>query len=198
MVVDPHSDLVNDIMEGMPVGAAGAVRLIDLGDPTRACGINLLDVTTFPERGLAVSMILAVARSSSLNWGDRMEEILRWTLYALYEANANRNPEEQYTIYDCVDFLTDESRRKEIIQEGRKGDVAQWWYKVSPVDRAEQRPRGSRPGGSQNRAVRGHQGGLEGTWATTFHPGHYRHHTIRQGTARQLGPRTGRAPRCPR
>ena len=133
VVVDPHSDLVNDIMEGMPVGAAGAVRLIDLGDPTRACGINLLDVTTFPERGLAVSMILAVARSSSLNWGDRMEEILRWTLYALYEANANRNPEEQYTIYDCVDFLTDESRRKEIIQEGRKGDVAQWWYKVFPL-----------------------------------------------------------------
>ena len=133
VVVDPHADLVNDIMEGMPVGAAGDVRLIDLGDPTRACGINLLDVTTFPERGLAVSMILVVARSSSLNWGDRMEEILRWSLYALYEANVHRDPEKQYTIYDCVDFLTDESRRKEIIQEGRTGDVAQWWYDVFPL-----------------------------------------------------------------
>ena len=97
VVVDPHSDLVLDILNGMPVGAARDVRLVDLGDETRACGLNLLDTRTFPDRDLTVETVLTVARSSSRNWGDRMEEILRWTLYALYEANRNRGRQRRST-----------------------------------------------------------------------------------------------------
>ncbi len=138
VVVDPHSDLVLDILNGLPVGAAADVRLVDLGDEARACGLNLLDTRTFPDRDLTVETVLTVARSSSRNWGDRMEEILRWTLYALYEANRNREEEEQYTIYDGIMFLTDESRRREIIREGRdreKHDVTvpQWWNEIYPL-----------------------------------------------------------------
>ena len=133
VVVDPHSDLVTDILEGMPVGAAGDVRLIDMGDPARACGLNLLDTRTFPERDLTVSIILSIAKSGSQAWGDRMEEILRWTLSALYEANRRREAESQYTIYDGIPFLTDESRRQEIIREGRNVDVAQWWFEIYPL-----------------------------------------------------------------
>ena len=138
VVVDPHSDLVLDILNGMPVGAAADVRLVDLRDESRACGLNLLDTRTFPERDLTVETVLTVARSSSRSWGDRMEEILRWTLYALYEANRNRKAREQYTIYDGIMFLTDESRRREIIREGRdreEGDVtvAQWWHEIYPL-----------------------------------------------------------------
>lgn len=54
VVVDPHSDLVLDILSGMPVGAAKDVRLVDLGDESRACGLNLLDTRTFPDRDLTV------------------------------------------------------------------------------------------------------------------------------------------------
>ncbi len=158
VVVDPHSDLVLDILDAMPVGAASDVRLIDLGDERRACGLNLLDTRTFPDRDLTVETVLTVARSSSLNWGDRMAEILRWTLNALYEANRNREEDQQYTIYDGITFLTDEGRRQEIIREGLKpedgdadgGDtddqdpkdrdveardvsVAQWWHEIFPV-----------------------------------------------------------------
>ncbi len=138
VVVDPHSDLVLDILNGMPVGAAADVRLVDLGDESRACGLNLLDTRAFPERDLTVETVLTVARSSSRNWGDRMEEILRWTLYALYEANRNKEAEEQYTIYDGIMFLTDESRRQEIIREGRDRKVRditvpQWWNEIYPL-----------------------------------------------------------------
>ncbi len=138
VVVDPHSDLVLDILNGMPVGAARDVRLVDLGDETRACGLNLLDTRTFPDRDLTVETVLTVARSSSRNWGDRMEEILRWTLYALYEANRNRDDREQYTIYDGIMFLTDESRRREMIREGRDREerdvtVPQWWREIYPL-----------------------------------------------------------------
>lgn len=133
VVVDPHSDLVLDILDAMPVGAASDVRLIDLGDESRACGLNLLDTRTFPDRDLTVETVLTVARSSSHNWGDRMEEILRWTLSALYEANRHREADEQYTIYDGIPFLTDEDRRKEIIQESGNRTVRQWWNDIYPV-----------------------------------------------------------------
>ncbi len=133
VVVDPHSDLVLDILDAMPVGAAPDVRLIDLGDERRACGLNLLDSRTFPERDLTVETVLTVARSSSHNWGDRMGEILRWTLSALYEANRHREAAEQYTIYDGITFLTDEDRRREILQESHNRTVKQWWSDIYPV-----------------------------------------------------------------
>ena len=133
VVVDPHSDLVLDILDAMPVGAAPDVRLIDLGDERRACGLNLLDTRTFPDRDLTVETVLTVARSSSHNWGDRMEEILRWTLSALYEANSHKEADEQYTIYDGIPFLTDEDRRREIIQESDNRTVKQWWNEIYPV-----------------------------------------------------------------
>ena len=69
VIVDPHSDLVNDVAQRVPIDIAHDVRLIDMGDKDRACGINLLDVTAFPERDLTIPTIIAIAKTSSVNWG---------------------------------------------------------------------------------------------------------------------------------
>ena len=82
VVVDPHSDLVNDILDRVPADAAKYVRLIDMSDKERACGLNLLDVHAFPNRDLTIPTIIAIARTSSVNWGDRMEAIMSWTFAA--------------------------------------------------------------------------------------------------------------------
>ena len=86
----------------MPADAAKYVRLIDMSDKERAFGLNLLDVHAFPNRDLTIPTIIAIARTSSVNWGDRMEAIMSWTFAALYEANKNRDPFEQYTIFDAI------------------------------------------------------------------------------------------------
>ena len=130
VVVDPHSDLVNDILDRVPADAAKFVRLIDMSDKERAFGLNLLDVHAFPNRDLTIPTIIAIARTSSVNWGDRMEAIMSWTFAALYEANKNRDPFEQYTIFDAIGFLTDEDERSRVIQESRDVDVAQWWNEI--------------------------------------------------------------------
>ena len=41
-----------------------------------------------------------------------MEAIMEWTFSALFEANKRRDPDEQYTIFDAIPFLTDEEVRK--------------------------------------------------------------------------------------
>lgn len=130
VVVDPHSDLVNDILNSLPLDLAEEIKLIDMSDKERACGINLLDTRAFPERDLTIPTIIAIAKSGSMNWGDRMEAIMTWTFAALYEANKNRPELEQYTIFDAVAFLTDEDTRNDIIQEGEDVDVAQWWDEI--------------------------------------------------------------------
>ena len=130
VVVDPHSDLVNDILDRVPADAAKHVRLIDMSDRERACGLNLLDVHAFPNRDLTIPTIIAIARTSSVNWGDRMEAIMTWTFAALYEANKNRDPFEQYTIFDAIPFLTNTDERERVIQESRDVDVAQWWNEI--------------------------------------------------------------------
>ena len=94
VVVDPHSDLVTDVLNGMPISVAPDVRLIDMGDSNRAVGLNLLDVHAFPKRDITIPTIISIARASSSenSWGDRMQSIFEWSLIALYEANRHRQP----------------------------------------------------------------------------------------------------------
>ncbi len=133
VVVDPHSDLANDIIMRMGVDAGRFVRLIDMSDTERACGINLLDVREFPNRDITIPTIISIAKSSSVNWGDRMEAIMTWTFATLFEANRHRKPLEQYTIFDAVPFLTKDNERKKIIRESKSKEIAEWWAHVFPT-----------------------------------------------------------------
>ena len=140
VVIDPHSDLVTDILNTTTEDAGRRVYLIDVSDTEKACGINLLDTRIFTERDLTIPVIIAIAKTSSENWGDRMEAIMTWTFNALYEANRHRPAAQQYTIFDAVPFLTDEETRKDIIEEGMNTTVAEWWNEVFPtlVNRMDQ------------------------------------------------------------
>ena len=199
VVVDPHSDLVLDILNGMPVGAAADVRLVDLGDETRACGLNLLDTRTFPARDLTVETVLTVARSSSRNWGDRMEEILRWTLYALYEANRNRKAaravhhlRRHHVPHRREQATGDHTRGPR--QGGGRRDRAAVVERDIPAAGAGQRPPGARACASQAGAVRGQQERAQGAGTAPHHAGHRGHHPLRQGLAGELGKRAQTGP----
>lgn len=133
VVVDPHSDLVSDIMACVPPGIVSDVRLIDLGDPDRSCGINLLDVQVFRDRDATIAGTINVVRSIlPEQWGGRMELIMRYALLALYEANRLRRPEEQYTLLDIRLMLAHDDFRRRVLKEVQAHeeadqDVLDWW-----------------------------------------------------------------------
>ncbi len=140
VIVDPHSDLVNDILMRASRDSGRSVRLIDMSDTERACGINLLDVHEFPRRDITIPTIISIAKASSVNWGDRMESIMTWTFAALFEANKTKKPMRQYNLFDAVQFLTDEDRRETIIEEAVEGggevdggQIRDWWEKSFPT-----------------------------------------------------------------
>ncbi len=87
VVVDPHTDLVADILEQVPESLVNRVRLIDLSDESRSPGINLLDTRVFADRDRTADSVVRVARGLWEQWGPRMQSILEQTVKTLHEAN---------------------------------------------------------------------------------------------------------------
>ena len=112
VVVDPHADLVEGILQHVPEELADRVRLIDLADEQGAPGINLLDTRVFSDRDRTADSVVRVARGLWDQWGPRMQSILEQTVKTLHEANERTNADEQYTILDGLKLLSADKRPK--------------------------------------------------------------------------------------
>ena len=106
IVVDPHTDLVGELLEQVPDSLVGRVKLIDLADGRGAPGINLLDTRIFSDRDRTADSVVRVARGLWDQWGPRMQSILEFTVKTLHEANKTMDPDEQFTILDGLKLLS--------------------------------------------------------------------------------------------
>ena len=70
IVIDPHADLVHDLLEQVPEEIIDRVYLIDLADDTQAPGINLVDVKVFPDRDRTANSVVRVAKGMWEHWGS--------------------------------------------------------------------------------------------------------------------------------
>ena len=127
VVIDPHADLVSDLLERVPPELAERVRLIDLADEERAPGINLLDTRVFPDRDRTADAVVRVARGLWEQWGPRMQSILEHTVKSLHEANQRREPDAQYTILDGQRLLSNRQFRNTVLREVRDPHLLAWW-----------------------------------------------------------------------
>ena len=125
VLIDPHGDLVDHVLQMVPPERADDVVLIDLSDPTASVGINILDVTLGRGRDKAISDLLkTLAHIWVSSWGPRMENAFEMALRTLFEANkilVMQNPEEgprqQYTLLDVLALLTHENFCHALVQQ---------------------------------------------------------------------------------
>lgn len=127
VVVDPHSDLIADVLERLPASLAQRVVVMDLGDRERSIGVNLLDTRVFPDRDKAVEAIVEVAKGIWENWGNRMENILTNVMRCLYEANRTLGRRKQLTMLDGLQMLTDEDFRYMVLDRVEDPVLLDWW-----------------------------------------------------------------------
>ena len=129
VVVDPHADLVEGLLEQVPDSLIDRVRLIDLADDARAPGINLLDTRIFSDRDRTADSVVRVARGLWEQWGPRMQSILEQTVKSLHEANEHpsTNAEEQYTILDGLKLLSVEKFRDGVLAKVSDPYLLEWW-----------------------------------------------------------------------
>ena len=142
VVVDPHSDLINSLLELTPPSLREKVWLIDLADEEHVPGINVLDAHIFPDRDHTVDGLIRIAKGTWDKWGGRMQNILEHTLKCLHEANSHKDTkrEEQYTLLDASRMLNDKEYRAKVME--RVDDVFLKRYWRDEFDKMPARLRG--------------------------------------------------------
>ncbi len=129
VVVDPHADLVADILDQVPESLAGQVRLVDLAGGSGFPGVNLLDTRVFSDRDRTADSVVRVAKGLWEQWGPRMQSILEQVVKTLHEHNAHpaTAAEEQYTILDGLRLLSDDRFRTLVLKRVSDEFLLDWW-----------------------------------------------------------------------
>ena len=132
IVVDPHADLVQDLLKQVPESIVDRVYLIDLGDKKQAPGINLLDTRVFPDRDRTADSVVRVAHGLWEQWGPRMQSILEHTVKSLHEYNCHPDTgeDDQLTILDGSRMLSDRKFRNRVLLRVADPYIFNWWGSV--------------------------------------------------------------------
>ena len=117
VVIDPHADLVRDLLQMVPPEVVDKVRLLDFGREDRVPGLNLVDPRLFPDRDRCVDTIVTTLKYLWEHWGNRLEDLLKNGLLIIYEFNAHADTarDEMLTMLDILRLLEDGA----IVGQGR-------------------------------------------------------------------------------
>lgn len=109
VVIDPHADLVRDLLALVPPEVADKVRLLDFGRTDRVPAMNLVDPELFPYRDRCVDTIVTTVKNLWEHWGNRLEDLLTNALLIIYEYNEHPDTprSEMLTVLDVVSLLED-------------------------------------------------------------------------------------------
>lgn len=111
-LIDPHGDLVNDVLDHVPPSRIDDVIVFDPTDPQHAVGWNPFYRVPEADRALVASNMVAAFRHVwQDSWGPRLEYILFNAVAALLDA-----PDEcRATFLSVARFLVDREYRKKVL-----------------------------------------------------------------------------------
>lgn len=120
-LLDPHGDLVLDMLNYIPEERKQDLVYLDLTSPTLSLGYNPLRKVPYEMRALVASGILEVFQKLwGGAWGVRLEHILRNVLLSLLDLPAS-------DMRDIPRVLLDSSFRKEVVAVVRNPEVKEFW-----------------------------------------------------------------------
>ena len=143
IVVDPHGDLVAQLLGVIPPARRDDVILVDLADVTYPVALNPLDALLGRDRDKAVESLLQIlSQIWARFWGPRMQNALEYALKTLYEANEaliaadpQRGPDQQFTLLEVAPLLSAPGFRRDILALVRDQALHTWWtHYYQPLD----------------------------------------------------------------
>jgi len=108
-VLDPHGDLIDQILGCIPEDRIDDVVLVDLADEEFPVGFNLLEAQSETERRLLASDLVGVFRRLSRTWGDQMDTVLQNAILAILKSSRGG------TLVDLREFLQTPEFRSEFL-----------------------------------------------------------------------------------
>ncbi len=126
-LIDPHGDLVQDVMARIPESRLHDVVLIDPSDVDYPIGLNILQAHNDIEKEILSSDLVASFRKLSTSWGDQMNAVFGNAILAMLESN------EGGTLHDVRRFLIEKDYREKFLKTVRDPSVLYYWLKEFPI-----------------------------------------------------------------
>ena len=135
-IIDPHGDLVRDLLPFIPRERADDVIYFDPSDTDRPMWLNILEAKTEEEKELVAMDALNIMIKLFWNeiFGPRLQDYFRNAVLALMDYPTG------WTITDIVKMFTDEDFQKDRVRHVKNPIVKAWWEKTygSMWDREKQ------------------------------------------------------------
>jgi predicted DNA-binding transcriptional regulator AlpA len=126
-VLDPHGDLIDEILGRIPERRHGDVVLLDPSDEAYPVGFNVLQAHSEVEKSLLGSDLVAVFRRLSTSWGDQMTSVLGNAVLAFLEST------EGGSLVDLRHFLVDAAFRAKHLKTVQDPEIVYYWEKTFPI-----------------------------------------------------------------
>jgi DNA helicase HerA-like ATPase len=127
-VLDPHGDLIEDILARIPEGRANDVVLFDPSDEECPVAFNPLSAHSELERTLLASDFVAIFRRlSSTTFGDQMVSVLGNAVLAILESP------DGGTLLDLRHLLVDKAFRDRFLETVQDDEVRHYWRHEYPL-----------------------------------------------------------------
>jgi hypothetical protein len=126
-VLDPHGDLVEEILTRIPEAREDDVVLLDASDAEHPVGFNLLDAHSELERTLLASDLVGIFRRLSTTWGDQMQAVLANAIQAFLTSTRGGS------LHDLRRFLIEQDYRREFLTTVEDEEVVYYWTREFPL-----------------------------------------------------------------
>lgn len=120
-VLDPHGDLVDNILKMIPEHRIKDVVIFDPSDTQFPVTFNpLADVPPHLKMRVTIGFIEIFKKLFGANWTPRLEHVLRYTTLALLDTPGT-------TIFSILKMLTDKNYRQMIVRNIKESNVKNFW-----------------------------------------------------------------------
>ncbi len=126
-VLDPHGDLIDQIMERIPDERMDDVVIFDPSDQEYPIGFNILTAYSEIEKNLLASDLVSAFKRLSTSWGDQMTTVFDNAILAFLES------EQGGTLADLRKFLVDPQFRSSFLQTVQDQEVIYYWENEFPL-----------------------------------------------------------------
>ncbi len=120
-VLDPHGDLIDNIMRYIPENRIEDVVLLDPADTEFPIAFNPLEkVSEAQKMQVTIGFLQIFKKLFGSNWSDRLEHVLRYTTLALLDS-------PNTTVLSILKMLTDKNYRQKIVSRIQDSVVKSFW-----------------------------------------------------------------------
>jgi len=120
-IIDPHGELIDDILNFIPKERIGDVCIIDPGDIDYPSSFNpLSNIDSSFKHQLTQGLIEVLRKQFGANWTPRLEHVFRFTVLALLDY-------PHATMRGMISILTDRNYRQKVVEYIQDDMVKRFW-----------------------------------------------------------------------